>query len=248
MSEEKTYTIGSLFAGIAGFDVGFNRSGFKTVWQVERDELCRKVLAKRFPDADRSVIDVREAGKHNLCPVDVIVGGDPCQRNSNAWRHGTGEESPASDFLRIVDELRPRVVVRENPSVVRKDAPWPWWRFRSGLEQIGYGVLPIRLRACCVGSDHRRERLFLLAALPDTNGKGLEGHEREELEREIEGRQYAYFTRPDRRHPTPRICGRPHGIRDRMDRLRSLGNSADPFVTEMIARRIKQALDSSVCT
>jgi site-specific DNA-cytosine methylase len=241
-----TYTVGSLFAGIAGFDVGFERAGFTTIWQVERDGFCRKVLAKRFPKVDRSVTDVFDAGKHNLCSVDVIVGGDPCQRNSNAWRHGSGAESPASEFLRIVDELRPRVVVRENPSVVRKDAPWPWWRFRAGLERIGYGVLPLRLRACCVGSDHRRERLFLLAALPDSHGTGLERYECEELAGEVEGRQDPDASGPARRNPAPRVCGRPHGIPNRMDRLRALGNSADPYVTEMIARRIKQALDGYI--
>jgi hypothetical protein len=43
------WTMGSLFAGIGGFDLGFERAGFKTKWQVEIDPYCRKVLEKHFP-------------------------------------------------------------------------------------------------------------------------------------------------------------------------------------------------------
>lgn len=34
-------TVGSLFAGIGGFDLGFERAGFEIRWQVEIDPFCR---------------------------------------------------------------------------------------------------------------------------------------------------------------------------------------------------------------
>ncbi len=236
-------TVGSLFAGIGGLDLGFERAGFKSRWQVEKDPWCRRVLAKNFPAAER-FNDVHACGIHNLCPVDVICGGDPCQENSNARQaFDTTSPSLGGEFIRIVDELRPRIVLRENPSVVRADAPWPWFRFRAELERLGYAVLPFELRACCVGLDHKRERLFLLAALPDAGGTRLEGNEREELERAYRRQGHgADASRPDRRSATPRVCGRAHGIQHRMDRLRGLGNAVSPQMAEIIARCVAKAL------
>ena len=46
-------THGSSFAGIGGMDLGMERAGFETVWQVEIDDYCRKVLEKHFPNAER---------------------------------------------------------------------------------------------------------------------------------------------------------------------------------------------------
>ena len=69
-------TFGSLFAGIGGFDLGFERAGFKTLWQVEINPYCRSVLEHRFPDAERFE-DVRSVGMHNLRSVDVVGGGVP---------------------------------------------------------------------------------------------------------------------------------------------------------------------------
>src|SRR6185503_10467180 len=109
-------TMGSLFAGIGGFDLGFTRAGFDVSWQVEIDPWCRKVLAKHFPDAERFE-DVRTVGRHNLRPVDVICGGFPCQDISVAGRKAgiTGDRSGLwSEQFRVIRELRPKVALIEN--------------------------------------------------------------------------------------------------------------------------------------
>ena len=43
-------TVGSLFSGIGGIDLGLQRAGFEIKWQVEIDEYCQKVLAKHWSD------------------------------------------------------------------------------------------------------------------------------------------------------------------------------------------------------
>lgn len=109
-------TFGSMFAGIGGFDLGFERAGMSCTWAVEIDPKCRRVLSARFPNSKLHK-DVRKVGKKNLCPVDVVCGGVPCQDVSLAGsRLGMAGERTSlfREFLRVVRELRPRALVIEN--------------------------------------------------------------------------------------------------------------------------------------
>jgi DNA (cytosine-5)-methyltransferase 1 len=44
-------TVGSVFAGIGGFDEGFRRAGFVVQWHCEIEPWCRRTLERHFPDA-----------------------------------------------------------------------------------------------------------------------------------------------------------------------------------------------------
>ena len=232
-----------LFSGLGGMAYGFDRAGISPKAFCEIKPYCRSILNQLWPDKiiyeDIKTLTAERLEKDGILPVDIIYGGDPCQRNSNAWRHGGGEPSPANHFIRLVKECRPPVVLRENPSRVRKDAPWPWWRFRNELEALDYGVLPFRLRACCVGADHQRERLFLLAALPDSDCEGLERNVSKILEDSIQGGQDADLARPDRWSATPRVCGSVDRIPNKRDRIEGIGNMVCPACAELIGRLIK---------
>jgi DNA (cytosine-5)-methyltransferase 1 len=165
-------THGSLFAGIGGFDLGFERAGIKTVWQVEIDGYCRRVLARHFPHA-RRFDDIRECWggecgfaetrKHYLRKVDVLSGGFPCQDISNAGKRAgiDGERSGLwSEYARLIRELRPRFVVVENVAALLGRG---MERVLGDLAACGYDAEWQSIRASDVGAPHRRERIWIVA-------------------------------------------------------------------------------------
>ena len=108
-------TFGSLFAGIGGIDLGFERAGMTCVWQVEKAEFCRRVLARHWP-AVRRHDDVRTFPPSDPPEwhCDVICGGFPCKQTSTAAAvHGrrNGLEGADSglwfEMLRVVRLVRP---------------------------------------------------------------------------------------------------------------------------------------------
>lgn len=105
-----TLRLGSLFAGVGGFDLGFERAGFKTEWAVEIDPKAQAVLRRRFPSAALHG-DVREVGAHNLGPVDVLTFGSPCQDLSVAGKRAGlagGRSGLFHAATRVIRELRDR--------------------------------------------------------------------------------------------------------------------------------------------
>jgi DNA (cytosine-5)-methyltransferase 1 len=155
-------TFGSLFAGIGGFDLGFERAGMVCKWQVEIDDHATKVLEKHWPTVHRER-DIRECGKHNLEPVDVICGGFPCQDISYAGL-GAGLDGARSglffEAIRLVLELRPRIVVLENVAALLTRG---LDRVLGTLAEIGFDAEWHCIPAAAVGAPHIRDRVFVVA-------------------------------------------------------------------------------------
>jgi DNA (cytosine-5)-methyltransferase 1 len=155
-------TVGSLFAGIGGFDLGFEWAGFAVRWQIENDPFCNRVLAHHWPTVQRHG-DVRAVRGVDLAPVDWIIGGFPCQDLSSAGTR-VGLTGPRSglyrEFLRIIDESGPSGVVIENSGHA-----WRQWvpHLRRALWARGYTSLPLHMRARDFGAWHIRHRVYLVA-------------------------------------------------------------------------------------
>jgi DNA (cytosine-5)-methyltransferase 1 len=67
-------TIGSLFSGIGGLELGLERAGLgPVIWQAESDEYAREVLARHWPGVP-VYKDVRDIDEHAPRP-DLICGG-----------------------------------------------------------------------------------------------------------------------------------------------------------------------------
>lgn len=166
---------GSLFTGVGGFDLGFERAGMECVWQVEFDKACQSVLKKHWSEVEL-FDDVRTVGKHNLEPVDVICGGFPCQDVSIAGKRAglAGERSGLwSEFARIIDELEPKWVVIENvPGLLSSNRGRDFATVIRWLAERGYGVAWRILDSQYFGVAQRRRRVFIVASFG--NGRASE--------------------------------------------------------------------------
>jgi len=168
--------VGSLFAGIGGFDLGFEQAGFITSWQVEIEPCLRAVLALRFPHA-RRFADVREVGSHNLAPVDVLVGGFPCQDvSSMGARAGLAGNRTGLfwEVCRIAVEIRPQWLVLENVvGLLNSNAGRDFGAIIQALAQRGYVGCWRVLDSQYFGVAQGRRRVFLVAGLGRQPPAGL---------------------------------------------------------------------------
>ena len=83
-----SYTIGSLFTGYGGLDIGVAEAlneESKVLWCSDVAPGPRKVLPVREPDAP-NLGDITQINWCEIEPVDVLVGGSPCQDLSLAGR------------------------------------------------------------------------------------------------------------------------------------------------------------------
>lgn len=159
-------TVGSLFSGIGGLELGLERAGMQVIWQVEKDPYCLKVLARHWPNVERYE-DVKEVGRHNLQPVDLICGGFPCQDVSLAGKRAglQGERTTLwREFARIIRELRPRWVLAENvPGLLSSDKGMFFGQVLRDLAACGYDAEWQVLPAAAFGAPHKRDRVFIVA-------------------------------------------------------------------------------------
>lgn len=156
---------GSLFAGIGGFDLGLERAGMSCTWQVELDPQASAVSRHHWPDVERHA-DVREVSSATLSPVDLIVGGFPCQDLSVAGRRAglAGERSGLFHQLcRVVSELAPRWILLENvPGLLSSHGGRDMGAVVGSLAELGYGWSYRCLDSRYFGLAQRRLRVFIV--------------------------------------------------------------------------------------
>lgn len=255
-------TVGSLFSGVGGLELGLEWAGLGPVlWQVEREPFCRAVLAKHWPDAER-FDDVRTVGAHNLARVDLICGGFPCQDISFAGKGaGLGGERSGLwfEFARIVGELRPRFVVVENVSALLSRGMGD---VLGTLASRGYDATWTTLRAADVGAPHLRDRVFLVghahgeresALAVDGEASGMQGlvadADREQSERSGAARRGGEDAADAERHGGEAPCaegGRRHLPPIPTESGSAAGNGGEWFATEPDVGRVADGVPARV--
>lgn len=162
--------LASFFAGIGGFDLGFERAGVKTVWQCELKPFCRDILEQHWPDLPKAA-DIREVKSDDIPVAEVWAGGFPCQDVSLARmgpRSGLrGRQSGLFyDFARLLGEGRPPLVVIENVAgLLSSHGGRDFQIVVRTLADLGYGVAWRVLDSRYFGVPQSRQRVFIVGSL-----------------------------------------------------------------------------------
>ncbi|MCM1225389.1 MAG: DNA cytosine methyltransferase, partial [Lachnospiraceae bacterium] len=123
MDENGKLTLGSLFSGSGGFELGGLLAGIRPVFASEVEPFPIRVTTKRMPFV-KHYGDVNSICGDEIEPVDIITFGSPCQNLSIAGKRAGLEGKQSSLFfqaIRIIKEMRcatdgryPRFIVWEN--------------------------------------------------------------------------------------------------------------------------------------
>lgn len=246
-------TIGSLFSGIGGFELGLERAipNAKTIWQVEQNEFCKKILKQHWADA-QIYNDVRDITSNNVERVDILCGGFPCQDISiAAAREREGINGTRSslwwEMHRIINELQPCVAVMENvPAITFRGLG----AVLGSLSEIGYNAEWCTIRASDFSAPHKRERWFCIAYATNTNSQRSSQQSMHNIAMETERLSECRSSENSRiycgnhweKFPIePSLCRGDDGVSHRMDRIKALGNAIVPQCSEWIGHQIVQS-------
>jgi len=254
----------SLFSGGGLGDYGLELAGMEIAGQVEIDDYCQKILSLRWPDVpkwrDIQEFDGKAFVKEHGQP-DIISGGFPCQPFSFAGkRRGKQDDRYLwPEMLRVISEIKPTFVLGENvPGIIKSALDTVLF----DLETIGYTCQAFTIPACAVDAPHRRDRVWILAYC-GYNGWCTKQGEQQEKRPEIfnaggngnvadtEGAKCQRVGRKTRTGGGKPRCGSwwqtepnvgrvAHGIANRVDRLKLLGNGQVVQVVQWIGERIME--------
>lgn len=158
--------VAGIFAGVGGFELGFEKVGAKTALLCEIDHDAQTVLSTRFPDVP-VVSDVRSL---EVLPaeVNVVTAGFPCQDLSMAGSK-SGIDGKLSSVVRHLFRLLSRskvewVVVENVYFMLQLDHGRAIRVLAESLEDLGYRWV-YRVIDSISFLPQRRRRVFMVASL-----------------------------------------------------------------------------------
>jgi DNA (cytosine-5)-methyltransferase 1 len=170
-------TFGSVCSGIEAASVAWHPLGWRASFLSEIEAFPRAVLSHHYPEVPLHG-DFTTIRKDQYRPIDLLVGGTPCQSFSIAGlRGGLPDErgNLALEYLKLAQRLRPRWLVWENvPGVLSSAGGRDFGSILGGLVELGYGFAYRVLDAQYVRVDgfgravpQRRRRVFVVGCLGD---------------------------------------------------------------------------------
>jgi DNA (cytosine-5)-methyltransferase 1 len=174
-----------MFTGIGGLDMGFEggftykstaykSQPYNTVAAYEKDDKCVETIKKNLK-IPISHLALNEQIVENFPPVDVLIGGFPCQEFSSCGPKG-GLESERGQLYKVLTSYmakhRPLIVCGENvPNLARMESGEVLKKIVSDFKAEGYKVQVWDLYAPDYGVPQSRRRLFFICTRNDLTGE-----------------------------------------------------------------------------
>ena len=161
----------SLFAGVGGFDLGFEQAGMTCVGQVEIDKQARAILEQHWPNVPKHN-DVRTAKEWAddiklRGNVQLVCGGFPCQDLSVAGRRAGLAGSRSGLFFDALDfavYVGAEWLVLENvPGLLTSNNGQDFATVLAEMANAGYSYVEWRVfDSQFYGVPQRRRRVFIV--------------------------------------------------------------------------------------
>ena len=181
---------GSVCSGIEAASVAWHSLGWEAQWFSEIEHFPSEVLKYRFPNVPNlgDMTQLNQFQQFNEQPIDLLVGGTPCQSFSVAGLR-KGLADPRGNlmltFLSIADKRRPKWILWENvPGVLSSNGGKDFSTFLGALGELGYGFAYRVLDAQHFGVAQRRRRVFVVGYLGDWRPAAAVLFESESLQRD----------------------------------------------------------------
>ena len=176
---KKKYTYVDLFSGAGGFSLGFDWAGYENVFSVEYDHEICETYRYNFPNHHLIECDITQLKDETILelvkntPVDVVIGGPPCQGFSMAGNIGrTFADDPRNhlfkEFVRVVSLVRPKCFVMENVArLYTRLNGKTREEIITHFEALGYVVKADIVCAADYGVPQYRNRVLFIGKLTD---------------------------------------------------------------------------------
>ena len=159
--------VGSLFSGIGGIDLGFQRAGFDVVWANEKDSAACRTYCHNFGKEYLIERDIYDIDFTMLPKIDVLVAGFPCQSFSICGNQKGFNDNRGNLFfeiIRIVDVLTPAVIFLENvANLTEHDNGRTFNIIHNELSFRDYYIRYIIADASDYGIPQHRTRTYIVA-------------------------------------------------------------------------------------
>jgi DNA (cytosine-5)-methyltransferase 1 len=155
-----------LYAGIGGFELGFQAAGYDPILLADSDEYCRALLETRFPNArvEGDVRDIRSLPKN----TEVVTAGFPCQNLSMAGDKSGMNGGKTGDVTHMFQLLRrgarPTLAIENVNFMLHVQRGTAMAELVRELEGLGYEWAYRVVNSMAFGLPQRRRRVFLVAS------------------------------------------------------------------------------------